>query len=136
MFSPKTIAIGACFAVLTSLPMAASALDLECLLRDERSTGGWIPLQTRMSLNTAAKTATVKFPTNAGTVSQTGKIKLDNAKRTVVEFGSDHLKDSKGQVARFVYTVNIFKNDLSVNVTATPLGYTNRFRGKGRCRQI
>lgn len=116
---------------------AASAETLNCKLTETHSSGGWIPLEAKISYDAEAMTSEVSFKNGKGTVVETGKIETLNAKRVTFLFKIKGLESDTNQyLSTMIYRATyVFKNDL-FRVDATPMGYSNSFRARGKCSKV
>lgn len=109
----------------------------QCGIR-EQGNSNWIPTQVFIAHDEASGRVVVNDPIiNYANDQQPleGKVAVQNNKRTTFAWTIKDFTSSSGQfVPGFEYRATFYKADSSMVVTATPLGYANDFRGKGRCQ--
>ncbi|SNR26902.1 hypothetical protein [Puniceibacterium sediminis] len=128
----RAIVLTAC---LCAAPMAEAAQIYICRIADT-GRSGWIPEILFVGREDGADTVTISDPIilyyNDG-APVSGKVAADNAKRTTFVW-SISVKSNHGQYIRnFQYTATYLKQAKKMLLSATPIGYTNHFKGEGTC---
>jgi hypothetical protein len=112
----------------------AQAERLICQIKNERKTGGWIPLVFVIDFDRAAGTAVAAYDLGEGAQTTEGTILLLNDKRITFRFQAEGLRSRSNQyITRMVYRPTYRFDTNKLTVTAKPLGYANQFRGEGGC---
>lgn len=123
-------------AMCTSLAAPGLAQTLRCKIEPTRQTGEYIPLSTQITYDTGKNEATVAFLDNGKLRTIDGRIETVNKKRITFVFENKGLSNSTNQyVTSMMYRATFMFGSHAFRVNATPLGYSNLFKGKGACAE-
>jgi len=125
------------FGVCLSVGMAFAAPQiLDCKLTDLKQSGGWIPREALIKVDTQTKSVQLIKPTadqmNGKIVSS--KLVRNNADKMILRWIVKGTKSKSNQATPAFNFRALFNKDTGkVSVIAKPLGYSNDFRAKGTC---
>ena len=95
----------------------------------------WIPPRIVIQYNKSSGTVRVRdaMTQRAYGGAIEGQVDIDNSKRVTFKWQIREFKNGRQFTPSFSYRATIQKGSKSAQVTAKPLGYTNVFKGRGRC---
>lgn len=125
----RLCAVFVTFAVL-AVPSIAAAERYACEIEFERNQGGWVPLSWLFDID--GDQATVVYSFGGQRYQATADVERTGARWTAV-FDSEIVRDEEGQGARLLYRATMQLSNRTFRVMVLPLGYSNRFNGRGAC---
>lgn len=127
-------AAGLAFVFCAALSPMAQADVLSCKVKNDRSTGGWIPLVAVFEYDRDTLDASVKYQNKHGPQNVAGEVVTLNNKRVTMLFKVEGMRSRTNQyLPRMVYRATYYYGNKSLKVTAKPLGFSNSFEGYGAC---
>jgi hypothetical protein len=127
----------ACAAILFATVSMSNALVLDCALKPNSDTLGYVTeryvLQYDEATGQALASDALILHFNDQPIS--AKISEDTSKKLVLTWAV-MLTNSTGQTTKMLFRAAYFRADGAVIVRATPSGYSNNFEARGRCKKV
>lgn len=134
----KISAFAVCVAfVVIAFPAAAATTTYHCTLVAQGKSG-WVPEEVYFDLKEGAGEVTVLDGILQAYLGHevVGKVEVNNGQRMTFVWKLPKLTNSSNQYTPGMsYRGTIQKSDLSVRITAKPLGYDDVFYGDGSCKK-
>lgn len=129
--------------VLASIVMGApqSAQAEQVLMQCSKTAGssGWLPDAFTYVREAASKKITVSDPIILRRLRApvSGKIVRESRGQMVLTWKIKGMRDSRGTTtAAMVYRAVVKTADMSFKITASPLGFSETFSGRGKCKKV
>lgn len=124
--------------LLFAIPSFANALTLDCQLKPNSSTGGWVTERYVIQYDGPSDQAIV----SDGVILSyndnqpiTAKVAEDSARKLVVTWNLQ-MTNKIGQMTKMQFRAAYFKAEGTVTVRAVPGGYDNSFEARGHCQAV
>lgn len=127
----------ACATILLATPSISQALTLDCALKPNSDSMGYVTERYVLQHDEATGQAVASDALILYFLDQpvAAKVSEDTGKKLVLSWDVQ-MTNSTGQNTRMLFRASYFKADGSVIVRATPSGYSNQFEARGRCTKV